>query len=201
MIGGAHSPLVIKVYGDDLRELRRISQQMVDVLYTVRGTSSASIFQEPPIPQINITVDRDKARALWAQHRRHPERHPDRGGPGAGSSTVYVGDASYNLTVRFIGAQPRSPEALANLPVHTASGMQVPLSQVADIRVQMGESTITRENGKRNLTIRIDNRDRDISGYLAEAQAKIGSHVHFDPDKVRLDGAASSRTSGERWRG
>ncbi|MFZ1100468.1 MAG: CusA/CzcA family heavy metal efflux RND transporter [Steroidobacteraceae bacterium] len=186
MIGGAHSPLVIKVYGDDLRELRRISQQMVDVLYTVRGTSSASIFQEPPIPQINITVDRDKA-ARFGLNIADIQNVIQTGVGQAPVSTVYVGERVYNLTVRFIGASRDSPEALANLPVHTASGMQVPLSQVADIRVQSGESTITRENGKRNLTIRIDNRDRDISGYLAEAQAKIGSHVHFDPDKVRLE--------------
>src|ERR1039458_246872 len=61
MIGGAHSPLVIKVFGDDLDQLRGIGQQIVDVLYTIQGTSSASIFQEPPIPQIEIKLDREKA--------------------------------------------------------------------------------------------------------------------------------------------
>src|SRR5580658_9812662 len=61
LIGGAHSPLVIKIYGDDLDALRKYGNQIVNILYSVRGTSSASIFQEPPIPQINITVDRDKA--------------------------------------------------------------------------------------------------------------------------------------------
>ena len=65
-------------------------------------------------------------------------------------STVFVGERVYNLTVRFVGASRNSPEALARLPIHTASGMQVPLSQVADIRMQSGESTVTRENGKRN---------------------------------------------------
>src|SRR6202011_4047467 len=61
MIGGAHSPLVIKIYGDDLGVLRRIGNEIVDVLYTVPGTSSASLFQEPPIPQMEIKLDREKA--------------------------------------------------------------------------------------------------------------------------------------------
>src|SRR5215475_698503 len=61
MIGGAHSPLVIKIFGDDLNELREIGRQIVNVLYTIPGTSSASVFQEPPIPQIEIKLDRDKA--------------------------------------------------------------------------------------------------------------------------------------------
>jgi heavy metal efflux system protein len=186
LIGGAHSPLVIKVYGDDLKELRRIGEQMVEVLYSVRGTSSASIFQEPPIPQINISVDREKA-ARYGINIADIQNVIQTGVGQAPVSTVYVGERVYNLTVRFAGASRDSPEALANLPVHTASGMQVPLSEVADVRVQSGESTITRENGHRNITIRIDNRDRDISSYLAEAQAKIAARVHFDPDRIKLE--------------
>jgi heavy metal efflux system protein len=186
LIGGAHSPLVIKIYGDDLHMLRDTGQQMVDVLYTVRGTSSASIFQEPPIPQINITVDRGRA-ARYGINIADVQNVIQTGVGQAPVSTVYVGERVYNLTVRFVGASRDSSEALANLPVHTASGMQVPLSQVADIRVQSGESTITRENGQRNLTIRIDNRDRDLTSYLEEAQRKIAARVHFDPNKVHLE--------------
>jgi heavy metal efflux system protein len=186
MIGGAHSPLVIKVFGDDLPMLRRIGRQMVDVLYTIRGTSSASIFQEPPIPQINVGVDREKA-ARYGINVADVQNVIQTGVGQAPVSRVYVGDRIYNLTVRFIAASRSSPESLASLPVHTASGMQVPLSQVADIRVQSGESTVTRENGQRNLTIRIDNRDRDLTSYLREAQEKIGARVHFDPNKVHLE--------------
>jgi heavy metal efflux system protein len=186
LIGGAHSPLVIKVYGDDLRELRRIGQELVDVLYSVRGTSSASIFQEPPIPQINISVDRERA-ARFGINMADVQNVIQTGVGQAPVSTVYVGERVYNLTVRFVGTSRDSPEALSNLPVHTSSGLQVPLSEVADVRVQSGESTITRENGRRNITIRIDNRDRDISSYLAEAQAKISARVHFDPDRIKLE--------------
>jgi heavy metal efflux system protein len=186
MIGGAHSPLVIKVYGDDLAMLRRVSQQMVDVLYAIRGTSSASIFQEPPIPQINIKVDREQA-ARFGLNIADVQNVIQTGVGQAPVSTVYAGERVYNLTVRFAAASRDSPQSLARLPIHTASGTQVPLAQVAAIQVQSGESTITRENGERNLTIRIDNRDRDLTSYLEEAQAKIAAQVHFDPARVRLE--------------
>jgi len=186
MIGGAHSPLVIKVYGTDLHMLRKVGEQMVGVLYTVRGTSSASVFQEGPIPQVNITVDREKA-ARYGINIADVQNVIQTGIGQAPVSTVYVGERVYNLTVRFTAASRDRPDILGNLPVHTASGMQVPLAQVADIRVQTGESTITRENGERNLTIRIDNRDRDLTSYLEEAQAKIAAQVHFDPSQVRLE--------------
>jgi cobalt-zinc-cadmium resistance protein CzcA len=186
LIGGAHSPLVIKVYGDDLDMLRKVSQQMVDVLYTIRGTSSASIFQEPPIPQINIKVDREKA-ARYGINIVDVQNVIQTGVGQAPVSTVFVGERTYNLTVRFVATSRNTPDRLANLSVRTASGTQVPLSQIADIRVQSGESTITRENSQRNLTIRIDNRERDLTSYLQEAQAQIAARVHFDPDRVRLE--------------
>jgi heavy metal efflux system protein len=186
MIGGAHSPLVIKVFGNDLHMLRQVSEQMVDVLYGVRGTSSASIFQEGHIPQVNITVDREKA-ARYGINIGDVQNVIQTGVGQAPVSTVYVGERVYNLTVRFVAASRDRPDLLGSLPVHSASGIQVPLAQIADIRVQTGESTITRENGQRNLTIRIDNRDRDLTSYLEEAQAKIAAQVHFDPAKIHLE--------------
>ncbi len=186
MIGGAHSPLVIKVYGDDLGMLRKLSEQIVAVLNTIPQTSSASVFQEPPIPQINIKIDREKA-ARYGINIADVQNVIQTGVGQAPVSTVYVGERVYNLTVRFVATSRDRPETLGNLTVHTASGMQVPLSQIADIRVQTGESTVTRENGHRNLTIRIDNRGEDLTSYLNEAQRKIAAQVHFDPAKVRLE--------------
>jgi heavy metal efflux system protein len=186
LIGGAHSPLVIKIYGNDLDELRRIGQQIVAVLNTVRGTSSASLFQEPPIPQIDVTLDHDKA-ARYGLNMTDLQNVVQTGVGQAPVSTVYVGERTYPLTVRFDQATRSSAVAIGDLPVTTTSGIQVPLSQVADVRERMGESTVTRENGQRNLTIRIDNRDRDLTSYLQEAQAKIAAQVHFDPQRVRLE--------------
>ncbi|MFX5656582.1 hypothetical protein ABTE24_20620, partial [Acinetobacter baumannii] len=60
-VGGAHSPLVLRVYGFDLAEDRRIADQVVDLLKQVRGTASASVFQAPPIPQLVVKVNREAA--------------------------------------------------------------------------------------------------------------------------------------------
>jgi len=186
MIGGAHSPLVIKIYGEDLNQLRDIGGQIVKVLYTIQGTSSASIFQEPPIPQIEINVDREKA-ARFGVNMTDVQNVIQTGVGQAPISTVYVGERTYPLTVRYTQDARNSPQALADLLVNTSTGVQVPLAQLADIEVKSGESTVTRENGERNLTIRIDNRDRDLTSYLKEAQSKIAASVHFDPKKIRLE--------------
>jgi len=188
LIGGAHSPLVIKIYGDDLDVLRRIGGEIVDVLYTVPGTSSASLFQEPPIPQVEIKLDHEKA-ARYGVNMADVQNLIQTGVGQFPVSTVYVGERTYPLTVRFTAEARDGAATLANLPVHTAGGAQIPLSQIADVRVRSGESTVTRENGSRNLTIRIDNRDRDLTSYLEDAQAKIAAKVHYDKNAVRLEWA------------
>ena len=157
------------------------------MLYTIQGTSSASIFQEPPIPQIEIKLDHEKA-ARYGVNMTDVQNVIQTGVGQAPVSTVYVGERTYPLTVRFTQDTRNSPEALGNLLVNTASGAQVPLSQLADIRVRSGESTVTRENGQRNLTIRIDNRDRDLTSYLEEAQSENRRRECISTtNKIRLE--------------
>ena len=185
-IGGAHSPLVIRIVGDDFNELRRIGGGIVNVLHGIRGTADASIFQEPPIPQIAIDIDRAAA-ARYGINVSDITNLIQTGVGGAPVSKVYVADRTYDVTVRFPQDTRNSPEALGNLVLTTSGGAQIPLSQVAHIKLQTGESTITHEMGHRELLVRIDNRDRALSDYLAEAQRKIDQSVHFDHSKYRLE--------------
>ena len=190
MIGGAHSPLVLRIYGDDFNELRRIGGEIVDVLRGVRGTAEASIFQEPPIPQLAITADRDAA-ARYGINVGDISNLIQTGIGGAPITQVYVADRIYNVTARVSNETANSLEAVGQLPLTSAGGAQVPLKQVADIRYKTGESTIAHEQGKRQITIRIDNRDRALSEYLADAQQQIDAKVHFDKQNYQLQWAGT----------
>jgi len=185
-IGGAHSPLVIRVFGDDFNELRRIGSGIVNVLHGIKGTTDASIFQEPPIPQIAVNIDRAAA-ARYGINVSDITNLIQTGVGGAPVSTVYVADRTYGVTVRFPRETRNSPEALGKLVLTTASGTQVPLSQVARIKLQSGESTIAHEMRRRALLVRVNYRDRALSDYFKEAQAAINRSVRFDPAKYRLE--------------
>ncbi len=186
LVGGAHSPLVIRIFGEDFTEMRRIGSEIVHILRGVRGTANASIFQEPPIPQIVIEADR-AATARYGINVSDITNLIQTGIGGAPVAQVFVADRLYNITVRFPQSARNSPEALGNLVLNTASGAQIPLSAVAAIKLQNGESTITREMNHRNLTVRIDLAGRDLASYLAEIRHKISADVHFDPAKYRLE--------------
>lgn len=190
MIGGAHSPLVLRIYGDDFHELRRIGNEIVDVLRGVRGTADASIFQEPPIPQLTITADRDAA-ARYGINVGDITNLIQTAIGGSPITQVYVGDRIYNVTARVSNDVANNLEAVSELPLTSATGAQVPLKQVAHIQLAAGESTISHENGQRQLTIRIDNRDRALSEYLADSQKQIADKVHFDQSTYSLEWAGN----------
>jgi len=190
MVGGAHSPLVMRIYGDDFKQLRRIGDEIVGVLKGVRGTADASIFQEPPIPQLTIVADRDAA-ARYGINIADISSLIQTAIGGAPITQVYVGDRVYNVTARVANAVANNIEAIGALPLTSASGAQVPLKLVARIGVQTGESTIAHEQNQRELTIRVDNRDRALSEYLADAQQQIDAKVHFDKQEYRLEWAGT----------
>ncbi|SPF32188.1 Cobalt-zinc-cadmium resistance protein [Syntrophobacter sp. SbD1] len=186
IIGGAHSPLVIRIYGDDFNELRRMGGEIIKVLDGIQGTAEASIFQEPPIPQIVIDIDRAAA-ARYGINVSDITTLIQTGVGGAPVSTVYVQDRTYGITARFPKDCRNSPEALGNLVLTTASGAQIPLSQVAGIKLRTGESTISHEMTRRALLVRVDNRDHALSNYLAEARSKINQSVQYDHGKYHIE--------------
>ena len=187
-IGGAHSPLVLRIYGADLTQSRRLGNQIVDILGTIRGTASASLFQEPRIPQVVVKVDREAAARLGV-NVADIAALIQTGVGGAAVMPVFVGDRTYNVTVRFPKDSKGGPEALGNLLLNSSSGAKVALSQVTSITLHTGESTISHEMNERQITVRIDNRGRDLTSYLAEAQQRINKEVRFDPKTVRLEWA------------
>jgi heavy metal efflux system protein len=184
-LAGAHSDLVVKVYGNDFAETRRIAADVVRTLQAVPGADDVMIDQEPPLPQVRIEVDR----AASARYGINAGDIADLIGTGIGGKPVgqvFVDERHYGIGVRFTNASRSDPGALGDLLLTTSSGARVPLAQVATIRLDSGESTITREMGRRHLTVRLDMRGRDLASFLAEAQRRIESDVAYDHARFQL---------------
>jgi cobalt-zinc-cadmium resistance protein CzcA len=171
--------MVVKIFGEDLKETRRIGNEIVAALKTVKGTTQTSIVQEPPIPQIAFHIDRAAA-ARYGINVADVSNMIQIGVGGASIGQVYVNDRSYDMTVRFPLQSRNSPEELSDLLVKSSSGAQIPLSAISKITLQNGESAISHEKTKRVLTIRLDYADRDLSSYLAEAQKIVAETVSYD---------------------
>jgi cobalt-zinc-cadmium resistance protein CzcA len=188
MLSGAHSPLVLRIYGDDLKESRRIGNKIVGILKTIRGTGSATLAQESPIPQIVIDIDREKI-ARYGINIADVTNLIQTGLGGAPAAIVYADKRIYNATVRYPKSSKSSQDALGNLFLNSATGAKILLSQIATIQYKTGESSISHEGTERQITVRIDNRGRDLTSYLNEAQRRINKEVKFDASNTRLEWA------------
>jgi len=185
-ISGAHSQLVVKIYGDDFKELRRIAKDVVGVLKSTPGATDVAIDQEPPLPQIAIKVDREAA-ARYGINVSDVADLIEKGIGGGAVSQIFIKERRYDATTRFAPAARNSPEAIGNLSVTSSDGALIPLSQIAKIELQSGESTITREMNHRHLTVKLNYRDRDLSSLLNEARQKLNENVKFDRDMYRIE--------------
>lgn len=188
LLGGSHSPLALRIYGDDLKATRRIANRIVAVLKTIPGTASASIFQLPPVPQLVIHIDREKT-ARYGINVSDVMDVLQTGLSGQPVAQVYVDNRIYDVAIRFPKEHKKNIESLGNLFVSSSSGKAIPLSALATINYQTGESNISHEKGERQLTIRIDNQGRDLNSYWREAQRRIAKEVKFDPKSFRLEWA------------
>src|SRR5215471_654538 len=185
-ISGAHSDLVVKVFGHEFKETRRIAEELVNVLQAIPGASDVTIDQEPPLPQIQVKVDREAA-ARFGINVADIATIIESGIGGKAISNVFIGERVYDIALRFPESVRASAEAISSLTVTLPTGARIPLSQVAQINATTGESTITREMNRRHLTVRLNLRGRDLSSFLAEAHAKIAGQVKFDREKYQLE--------------
>jgi cobalt-zinc-cadmium resistance protein CzcA len=184
-LAGAHSDLVVKVYGNDFADTRRVAGEVVQTLQRVAGAADVTIDQEPPLPQVRIEVDRAAA-ARYGINVADIADLIATGIAGTPVSQVFIEERRYDIAVRFKPAARDDPDAIGRLMLTSPGGQRVALSQVAHIGLAEGESTITREMGRRHLTVRLNLRGRDLASFLAEAKDRIAERVHFDPTRIEL---------------
>ena len=188
-IAGSHSDLAVKVYGDDLTEARRIAEDVMAVVSDIPGATDVIIDQEPPLPQLKITADRESI----AQYGLNVSDIADLIEVAIGGkaiSQVFIGSKVYDVICRFTEESRDTPEEIAALTLLSSDGVPVPLSAVAEVKTVLGASSITREMNKRHLTVRLNLRGRDLTSYLEEARARIAKEVEYDHTafQVRWDG-------------
>ena len=181
-----HSALAVKIFGDDFNELRRIGRDIVGVLNTIPGVTDAAIDQYTPLPQISIKVDR-AATARYGINVADVANLISTGIGGAAVSQLFIGERHYDITVRFPAKDRNNLDAIKNLVLTSSDGALVPLSQVADVKLQDGESIINREMNHRYLLVKLDYHDRDPLSVVSEVSKAIDQRVSFDRQKYHIE--------------
>ncbi len=178
---GIRTPVGIKVYGKDLVEIERLARRIETVLRTVPGTTSA--FAERVIGGYYLNIDPD--RAQLARYGLTIDDVQNMVGMALGAETVTTtveGRERYAVSMRYPRDLRSDPQAIATqVLIPLAQGGTVPLGEIAKVNLARGPATIRTENAQLAVYIYVDLRDRDIGGYVADAQQTVAKEVKFPP--------------------
>lgn len=176
MLSGTRANIAIKLFGQDLYELRTLAQQIRGEVEGVPGAVDVSVEQQADIPFLKIHFDRPAI----ARHGLHIEDVAEAIRTayfGTTVSRVLEGRASFDLVVRFQDEARADMDAIRETLITTADGAQLPLQALADVRYDLGPNTISRENVQRKIVIMANVAGRDLSSVVEDIRQGVEANV------------------------
>lgn len=171
--------IVIKVSGDDLVELKRITEEIEREIKQVRGVYRAEINRAGDLPQLVIDIDRDRAARLGL-NVQDIQDVIEAALAGKAATQLWEGERKFAVAVRLPEAK-RTMASLGQTLIPTPDGGYAQLSSVADIRETGGAMNIAREAGRRATAIGIFIKDRDMGSVVKDMQARVEKTVKLPP--------------------
>ncbi|WP_341198033.1 CusA/CzcA family heavy metal efflux RND transporter [Hyphomonas chukchiensis] len=183
LISGVRADVAVKIYGDDLDTLADLAKSIEGVVASIPGSADAQSEQVTGLPILSIHPDRD-ALARYGLDIADVQRVAGIALGGEVAGQFFEGDRRFDIVVRFPEYLRTDVRAIERLPVplpESRSGgnglMFVPLSEVARIEIAPGPNQISRENGKRKLTVTSNVRDRDLGSFITDLQTEMDART------------------------
>jgi cobalt-zinc-cadmium resistance protein CzcA len=178
LISGVRATLALKLYGEDLATLDRLTGKIQGVLGKIPGVADLSAEANKGKPQLIIKVNRDAA-ARYGINADEILEVVQSGIGGSAVSTLIDGTKRFEIAVRLSDEFRVSPAAIASIPIRTAAGALVPFSQVASIELDEGYSFIRRESLQRYSVLQMDVKGRDVDSFVKEADTQLKAQVEL----------------------
>ena len=191
MVTGVRSQVAVKIFGDDLEELRKLSEQVARIVKSTRGARDLRIERLSGQQELTIDIDR---RAI-ARHGLNVAEVNELIATAVGGKVVtqvFEGERRFTLLLRYPLHFRDDVEAIRDLllrPVGNAGpggliargGILVPLSAVADIKVTDGPAVVSREFARRRVVVGANVHDRDLGGFVAELKERTAKEMKLPP--------------------
>jgi CzcA family heavy metal efflux pump len=178
MLSGVPAPVAIKVFGPDLDKLREIAAEIQGIAKGIPGLEEAKLEQQSPIPQLRTAPDRDRALAYNVTAGSLNNQLATLVG-GETVAELREGQRTVDLVLRLPPEWRNSPQALANLPIETASGRRIPLSLVADVYEAKGPNVINREKSEKRFIISIKPNAPDVGALVDRLEKEVQAKIKF----------------------
>ncbi len=172
--------VVIKVFGDDGPKLHEQANAVLKAVIPVSGVARAFIDRAGQVPQLQITVDRQRA-ARYGLNVADIQETIETALGGRTATEIWEGEQRFGVVVRLPADARRDVTAVRQMLIDTAEDAHVPLEEVATLKVEDGAMNISRESGKRVMAVGVFIRGRDMGSVVKDMQERVKASVALAP--------------------
>jgi CzcA family heavy metal efflux pump len=176
MLSGTRANIAVKIFGDDLRRLRAVAQEVRDRMAKIPGVVDLSIEQQTDIPTLRVQFDRERIARAGLKVEEVAEA-VETAFLGKTVSRVLEGQRSFDLVVRAEEASWQNLEAIRATLIDTPLGGKVPLALLAEIKKDLGPNTISREDVQRKIVVSSNVAGRDLQSVVRDIQQNVTKNV------------------------
>ncbi|GAB3952053.1 CusA/CzcA family heavy metal efflux RND transporter [Spirosoma harenae] len=185
LMTGARQDVALKIYGDDLGQLAKLADEVGNLTRTIKGAKDLYIEQVGGLSQILIKLDRAQI-AKYGLNVTDVNRVINTAFAGQSAGLVFEGEKRFDLVVRLAADKRQSIDDIQNVYVTVparvnAMEQQIPLSQIAQVSMELAPNQIQRDNTHRRITLGFNVRGRDVESIVTELQQKVSQKLKFPP--------------------
>ena len=198
MLSGTRANIAVKIFGEDLYQLRALGEKSRQAMQGVAGVVDLSVEQQTEVPVLSVKFDRSE----MARHGlaiREVARTLEAALQGVRASRVLEGQAAYDLVVRIAPAAEWRLDTLGDVLVDTPAGAKVPLRSLARILRDSGPNQILREQVERKIVVQCNVAGRDVTGVVRDIQKLVNPIVSAAPG-CRAEYAGQFESAAEAGR-
>ncbi len=178
LVAGTKAQLILKLFGEDIDLLKSKADEIARVLSSIEGGTDLMTEKVSGQPYLTVNIDRSKI-ARYGLNISDVQNVIEIAVAGKSASKFYEENRSFDITVRLPEEKRNSIEAIENILVPTKTGMNIPLAQLAEVKMIEGPVQISRQDGIRRIGIEMNISGRDIGSFVAEAKEKIKENVQL----------------------
>jgi nickel/cobalt tolerance cation efflux system protein len=176
VLSGVRSAIAVKIFGPDLTELRKIGEQVRDVIQPIGGIVDLQLEPQLPIRQVQIQYDRAAA-ATYGLSMEQLSSVVETALNGRVVSQVAENQQLIDISVSLTETARSSLDAIRAIPISAPTGQTIPLGTVAKVDYGMGANVVNRENVSRLIVVSANVAERDLGSVVGDIQAQINQKI------------------------
>jgi Cu/Ag efflux pump CusA len=192
-ISGETAQVVANVFGDDLDALDAKAREVADVLRSIPGAEDVQLKSPPGSPLVTVRLRPERLNQFGFRPLEVLDA-VQTAFQGTEIGQIYEGNHVLSLTCILEERSRRDPASIGSLLLSNASGVRLPLSQLADVTLGTGRYLIQHEGARRRQTVTCNPQHRDIASFVADAREQIARKVRMPAGVyVAFGGAAGEQ--------